>query len=540
MDDVDRAPTLTTPSRWGWFIFAIALLLALLQIHTLALNHDVAYFLLAARALANGRVLYQTFADFNMPANAWLGLFSLHIAQLLGITLATAHQAVLFVGVAACAGLLGWIIQQMAQGKGTVTLLAPGLAATTLLILPGYHFGQREVLLVAGAGPWVVVLAGRQLGWRPSWRLSFVVSVLCAASASLKPHFLVLGAGVVALDLLLNRGRLSRLPREVWMFTALTALNLGAMALLYPVYYSEVLPTAMRTYAMKGNSVVGLWLGTDRLFAKVSLLLYCTGIGIQWFTTDQDRRQQRLEVAAAGLALLAMAWFMFLVQGQGFAYHLEVMIGAATLANGLWLAAAWDRVPQLAAAGSRWLRPLLVGLAMVFASGGLWHRFAANDGPHTYALRADPLTRALMDAGPRAKVLALQTGVPPFSLVHAYANFHWTGAFACLVEMRAIADDRMQAAREGVPQDPVLVRAEARLRKLALLSLTDPAPDLVFVDVSQPLRWFETFPEPMRILDFLMEDPLFAEAWGRYEKLTSFTSYKRFPMVVYRLRGAGH
>jgi hypothetical protein len=249
VNDIDRAPTFLTPSRWGWIIFAIALLLALLQIHTLALNHDVAYFLLEARALANGRVLYQTFADFNMPANAWLGLFSLHIAQLLGIQLATAHQAVLFVGVAACAGLLGWIVQEMARGKGIVTLIAPGLAAVTLLILPGYHFGQREVLLVAGAGPWVAVVASRQLGWRPSWLLSFVVSVLYAASASLKPHFLVLGAGVIALDLLLNRGRLSRLPREVWMFTALTALNLGAIALLYPLYYSAVPALLFRGFA---------------------------------------------------------------------------------------------------------------------------------------------------------------------------------------------------------------------------------------------------------------------------------------------------
>jgi hypothetical protein len=130
--------------------------------------------------------------------------------------------------------------------------------------------------------------------------------------------------------------------------------------------------------------------------------------------------------------------------------------------------------------------------------------------------------------------------VPPFSLVHAYANFHWTGAFACLIEMRAIVDDRRQAARQGVPRDPALVRAEARLRKLALLSLTDPAPDLVFVDVSQPLRWFETFPKQMRILDFLVEDPAFAEAWGHYEQLTSLTSYKRFPMVVYGLRGAAY
>jgi hypothetical protein len=362
----------------------------------------------------------------------------------------------------------------------------------------------------------------------------------------------------------------------------------------------------MRTYAMKGHSVVDLWLGTDRLFAKLSLLLYCAGIGIQRFTLDGERGRQR--VAAAGLGLLAMAWFMFLLRGQGFAYHLEVMIGAATLANGLWLAAAWDRAPQLAAAGNRWLRPLLVGLASLFASGGLWHRFAANDGPRAYAVRSDPLTQALMDAGPRAKgqgprakgqgprakgqgprakgqgprakgqgprakgqgprakgqgprakgqgprakgqgprakgqgprakVLALQTGVPPFSLVHAYADFRWTGVFACLIEMRAIADDRMHAARQGRPRHPLLVRAEARLRKLALLSLTDPAPDVVFVDVSQPLRWFETFPEQMRILDFLIEDPQFAKAWGRYEKFASFTSYKRFPMVVYRLRGA--
>ena len=73
---------------------------------------------------------------------------------------------------------------------------------------------------------------------------------------------------------------------------------------------------------------------------------------------------------------------------------------------------------------------------------------------------------------------------------------------------------------------------------LVLLSLTDPAPDLVFVDESQPLRWFETYPERMRILDFLMEDPHFAKEWQRYEKVRSFTSYKRFTIVAYRLRGA--
>jgi hypothetical protein len=50
------------PSRWGWINFA---------------------------------VLNQTFADFNMPANAWLGRFSPHIAQHLGIPLIAAHQAVL-------------------------------------------------------------------------------------------------------------------------------------------------------------------------------------------------------------------------------------------------------------------------------------------------------------------------------------------------------------------------------------------------------------------------------------------------------------
>jgi hypothetical protein len=529
-----RTPPFLTRSRWGWLIFAIAVLLALLQIHTLALNHDAAFFLLEARALAEGRILYQTFADFNMPANAWLALFSLHIARLLHITLATAHQAVLFTFVAASAGLLGWIIQQIVQGKGTVALIAPGLAVVTLLILPGYHFGQREVLLVAGAAPWVAVLCGRHLGWQPTWLVSIVVSLGSAASASLKPHFSVLCAGLVALDLLLNRWRLSRLPREAWIFAALTVLNLAAIAVIYPVYFVEVLSAAMKTYVMKSKPLFGA-----PLFVKVSMLLYCAGVGIQWFNSDRERRRVRLELAAAGFGLLGMAWAMFLVQGQGFAYHLEVMMGVATFANGLWLATAFDLVPHARPGGRvRWLRPVVVGLALVFVLAELWQRAAANDGPHSCAVRSDPLTKALIDAGPSSRVLALQTGVPPFSLVHAYADFHWTGAFGSLIEMRAIVDDRIQAAKRAVPRDPGLVHAEARLRKLVLLSLTDPAPDLVFVDESQPLRWFETYPERMRILDFLMEDPHFAKEWQRYEKVRSFTSYKRFTIVAYRLRGA--
>ena len=61
--------------RWP---VALVLVLAAWSVYRTMLNHDVAYYLMLARGLDEGRELYATFPDYGLPANAWLALLSPH------------------------------------------------------------------------------------------------------------------------------------------------------------------------------------------------------------------------------------------------------------------------------------------------------------------------------------------------------------------------------------------------------------------------------------------------------------------------------
>jgi hypothetical protein len=62
-----------------------------------------------------------------------------------------------------------------------------------------------------------------------------------------------------------------------------------------------------------------------------------------------------------------------------------------------------------------------------------------DDIPRAHAV-ADPVTRRLRALPADTYVLALSTGVPPISPLHAYAEVRCSGRFAALSELRAALD----------------------------------------------------------------------------------------------------
>lgn len=513
-------------AAYGWLGLAAVSALTWVQTQSATLNADAAYFLLSARGLAEGRVLYDTYADFNLPANVWLASLSLFLSHALGMSLANVHQTVLWAIISAGAALLVWVVLQITAGRRGVALLFPGLAAAALMPVAGDLFGQREMLFLACASPWMAVVAGRHVGFAPSLRLSWLVSLAAAAGASLKPHFWVLCAGVGGLALLLARGRWRQLPRELWQLAGLTVLHLATIAWLYPTYLTRVLPLAAKTYAPLGKSWAGVWEWTSGpMMGQAIGGLFVLVLGVAILRKLGRATRAQVELATAGLALVTVAAVIYVGQRQGFSYHLHAVTALATLMAVFVLTVLLEgwRTPHRLVLGLLWVLPLCSGLAVQV------RRLGMRSGP---AVLADPLRQALVAAGPEARVLALQTGVMPFSPVHAYADFHWAGTFGCLTELRAVVDHQDRVAAGGAP-DPDMLAVEADMRRNVLLALTSPPPDVVYVDVSPHLRWFESYGRPAHVLEFLARDPRFVAVWRGYEKVGAMRTYWSAHLEIY-------
>lgn len=92
------------------------------------------------------------------------------------------------------------------------------------------------------------------------------------------------------------------------------------------------------------------------------------------------------------------------------------------------------------------------------------------------------------------------------------------------------------AASDGRPRKSELAAAERDLRRRVLLSLVDPRPGMVFVNVSPRPRWFENYDRPFSILSFLMEDTRFAAEWSKYEPVAETQGLFGVKILSYRLR----
>jgi len=146
------------------------------------------------------------------------------------------------------------------------------------------------------------------------------------------------------------------------------------------------------------------------------------------------------------------------------------------------------------------------------------------------------MTRILASLPGRTPVLMLQTGIAPISPLHAYVDIRWTGTYSTLLAVRAIYDERDKAAAESRSIARHMVKVEEDVRRYVLESFAPTAPEIVFVEISQPLAWFESYAKPVSLVDFFSEQPAFSAEWKKYEKIDQMRVLEKFDVAVYRRR----
>lgn len=501
-----------------------------------ALNHDVATYLVMASALADGKVLYESFPDYSMPANAWIGLLSLLISQATGLLLAYTHQAVLFLLTALGGGLTGLVISR-AVGATTLTgRLMPPLVMALFLIIPGYDFGQRDVLFGVLAAPLVAVVVARHVGVRPGWFLSIAICGLAAIGSSLKPQvglpLLVLGVS----DLALRCGRLQKVARELWILASLLFGYVILVQLMYPTYFTQVLPEAAKFYAFQKAWIISV-LRALEVAAATGL---AAAILLVPLLLDRARRQQpiRWGLIAAWVALGAALAEMHIAQYAALHYHTVPVLLFAAVSVALFACMTIEAGLRRWAAGSRRLAGMWIIAATTIAVAIVSLASLAYSVPGTARTDAltDPVTKSLRSLPAGTYVLSLQLGVPPISPLFAYADVRWSGEFSTLNEISTVVLERAKDRAQGRPEDPYYVALDQHIRHSVLRSLTVHTPQIVLVDVSPQMRWFERYDKPFKLLPWLAEDRAFAAAWSNYEYVETVKSFAGVTVAIWRRR----
>ncbi len=304
------------------------------------LNGDSAWLLYVAGRVLDGARLYVDVVEVNPPLVVWLNLPIVALARLGGMPEAWAYRG--FVWGTALLSL--WLADRMlrrlspppASWRRGALLVA---LVVVLLGIPGAYFGQREHLALLLLLPWLFAGAARAGGSGPAPAEAAAIGALAAIGVALKPHYLLLPAGVIAYQLALApRGRRRVEPEHAALAAVLVAYALLAL-LLAPEYL---------TLASRFGGVYWDYLRRPlrRVLAGDLLPLTVLGSVLFWPLARRLTGHPRL-VDVLGIATVTL-FASVVLQHKGFGYHYYPALGTGLLLVSLGLMGGGERRPGVA------------------------------------------------------------------------------------------------------------------------------------------------------------------------------------------------
>jgi hypothetical protein len=405
------------------------------------LNGDTAWLLYVSGRVFEGSRLYVDVVEVNPPLIIWLGVPVVHLAHALGWSEIATCRGVLWVVIAGSIGLTAYLLRLALDRDDDYRQIGFLLGAVVVLVtIPGPYFGQREHLALALLLPWIISGGARVSGRNLGAALSVSVGALAAIGIALKPHYLVVAAGMVGfLYGMAPRGRRALLPETV-LFGLVT------------VYTATVLVAAPEYLALL-TKLGGVYWDYLRRPLDIMLLhglipLTVVGSLLLWPLT---RRLTRYSVLAdlLGISTLGLLGAVVL-QHKGFWYHYYPALGTGLLALLLGLlggaspAAPWLRVTSrsLAALVALPCVALLLVIALARAGGSFARRPVAAGAREIGAfLRVHPPTGTIVVFSPWMEdsfPLVLETGV------------HWGSRYPFMWFMAALHRSDLKAGSSEI------------------------------------------------------------------------------------------
>jgi hypothetical protein len=438
----------------------------------LGANSDVSWLLMVADHLADG---LRDFIEFNPPGAIFTYLPAIWLGRLTGLSPEAACVTVVVAVAAASLALVGAALGSRFAARHNAPLFAT-VAVVILLVVPAYAFGQKEHIGAMLLLPWIAVVAARCDGSTPPLWLRICAGVAGGLCIVVKPHFALNLVILAVISAWCQHSRHKGSWHQRSWRSLLCAENLAAGAVLaiygavlalgFPDYFAETAPMMAAAYV--GDRLDWKTL----LFAPVSILW--TSIVVLTLVAGGSRRQGALSLIL--LAMSAVGYALFLLQGKGWAYQSYPAISFGLLALTLQLEspnaaiAAWPVIAR-AAAG-------LAALAM-FGIAELW-----------FDTTRPRDTAAIEEIAPHPALAAitadLSLGFPLTGMVHGrWAQRTPSLLIAASVRRRKQSGDIDPATLAGI--EPYEMLGRDRLRD----DIRANRPDILLVEdkKSEPFDW---------------------------------------------------
>ena len=510
---VPLIPLTSRPApRAGAALLALVMVAAaaVLRVDT-PINHDVAWNLVAAARMLGGGSYADDFFELHMPVGIALYLPVRLLATGCHLPLAIALY-LWVVALSAQSIYLSARVFKLPVRAGADNRYALGWLVWQLigfLLLPGYHFAQKEHLLVILVLPFLLLLGSDGAAQRRGLRIH--VTLLAALGCFLKPHYALL-----PLLLLTVRAAQDRNWQALRSLEALIIIGSGLVNALFVIgCYPDWFTVAQWAADLYG----GYRRGT---FAEV-----IDGVPL-WVCVGSASGSVLLAVSDRGfrayavflLATAAYGLCTYLLQYKGWEYQFLPVSLTLFLLSGLAFLQMVAILPQ----PRPWRRTLLA-LTVVMAAVGLAQVLrTTRQLPRWSLLQQSSIGEALSVAARGEHVYVFSTTIVPIFPTVVQLGLDWGSRLPSLWPLAGL---RALDHHDHGAGSARYARYAQQLRSMVADDFARYAPTVVVLDRRNGQFGL---PAGFNILDYFLTDQRFAALWQRYALIGSspaFSVYAR-------------
>jgi hypothetical protein len=322
---------------------------------------DKDWMLMAARMVLAGRQLGRDIFEVNPPLIFWLYTIPVSLSQHLLMVKDFQALAIMALGMVALSiGLSMHMItaHPMFAGNGKKQMQFVLLLCVVFIAFPSPNFfADREHLILVLTFPYVMSRMPSVYPAPLSLRMRITIGCLAALGFCLKPHTVLIFAGLQLLVYLRERSlRFFFCIENTIIFTGF-AFYMIAIWCFASDYFTQVIPALMVSYSSYNDG----WRQRIYYIEKILLPLFFMMIGLRWRGDSPYRKD-------IGYFLwLAALWFMYtwINNGWEYTYYPLAAMLLFTTAFVLWESLYW--VKQFRERGSPAWRPMLCAVGCMIA-----------------------------------------------------------------------------------------------------------------------------------------------------------------------------
>ena len=472
-------------------------------------NHDEAYFMEGAGRLLDGGRFGADIIDINPPHVWWISVAPVWLARQIGVR--TDIAATIFTALMAVISLVACdhLIEASSPVGLTRRALLP-IAATLVLFVPAYDFGQREHWALLLTLPYVVARSRRIAGATISCTAGFAVGFAACLGFCIKPYFLLVP---ISLEIWL----LARTQRVfVWVSPetiamVITGFAYFALILIYaPSYLAHEVP----------NAQLGYWAfqstPTDVVCTGLLLLVPAAALAVVGYSTRC--KGERIPALAQGFAVAGTGYFAAAVlQLKPWSYHFLPSVVFFDLSVVILLLIGTPREGMKAIRFGAFAVLIIMG---VFPSAA--EAVRSFEGSGTTA-RVDQLAAVFRaNPGPNRTVSGFITSPRDVFPAVIASEMKWAVPFCCdyLIAAAVRADEAPAAKRTAI------WAAGLDQAKLAVSAAQIQQPGVIVIDAGNNKLGFND--QKFSYVDWLEAHTSFASILAHYREINPIGPFRVF------------